>query len=230
MHMTRHQARSSFIFEIKRAKRRTSEVLTPGETSSPSRSSLLEQVFGNSLARPAMSELGRAEFPSEDRSRSGSGFLGTTAREMAAAAEPSAEHAPRRVLPDLLSAHPNPLEERLRKEAEDRSARRRVARENRRMRVEPGAPKKEPAALSEVAPAPNSPSNGHDSISGMPAREPLSLTPDDPSSAAAPRGGSKAKGSANLRAKRRRAQKLDLPLPRLPAGSRWKRRLPWVCW
>ena len=149
---------------------------------------------------------------------------------MAVVAEPSADHAPRRVLPDLLSAHPSPVEERLRRDAEERSARRRAARENRRTGLKPGTAEQAPTILSEATAAPSNLSDGHDSISAVAARLPLSPAPDDPSSAAAPGDRMKAKGPVNLRSKGRRAQKLGLPIPRLPAGSRWKRRLPWVCW
>ena len=49
-------------------------------------------------------------------------------------------------------------------------------------------------------------------------------------SAPEPVSAPKPKRSGNLRNACRRAKKRGLPLPRLPAGSRWKRRLPWMCW
>ncbi|HEX2137540.1 MAG TPA: hypothetical protein VHG30_16855 [Microvirga sp.] len=224
MHMTRPQARSSFTFEIKRANRRTSEILTLSKTSSRASSSLAEQVFGSSPARPAQPPA----LAGEDRARPNPSLLGSGAREAAVRAEPSADSSPRRVLPDLLSARPNPVEERLRQEAEERSARQRLARAKRQQfaRQEPFEP--------EAVPAPDNPSNRHDSVSAVagPAATgaPLSIVADESSSPAAPRGRAEAKGSVNLRAKCRRAHKLALPLPRLAAGERWKRRLPWMCW
>ena len=61
MPMTRHQARSSFTFEIKRANRRTAEVATVSKAASGL--SLADQVFGKTATGPTARTISAVESP-----------------------------------------------------------------------------------------------------------------------------------------------------------------------
>ena len=229
MPMTRHSGRSSFTFEIKRASRRTPEVLTLSKTSPTASSSLLDQVFGKASDRSDAAQFGRLEGPAADRASSRSDSLSARAWDTGERTGTSAEQPTRRVLPDLLAAPVSPLEERVQQEAEERAARRRAARD-RTSRVEQVAFAEPSRATAETrVEIATSNDNAVAGADGSPA--PTDITP---SSEAGPVTYGKRTGttrrSDNLRALCRRATKQGLPLPRLPAGSRWKRRLPWTCW
>jgi hypothetical protein len=232
MPMTRHSARSSFTFEIKRASRPTPEVLTRRKTSFPASPSLADQVFGKFSEPPTAPESPRFEVPSSDRLPSQSGSLGTSSRKMREVSEPSRQPTPRRVLPDLSSAPENPIEERLRQEADERAARRRATRGS-RVEVGQGALKKPAALTLESAPAQDDVLDDSSSMSvrdEASAAEPLALALDEPVNPPARTSVRRSRASAHLKATCRRATKQGQPQPRLPAGSRWKRRLPWTCW
>jgi hypothetical protein len=230
MPMTRDRARSSFTFEIKRASRPTPEVLARRKSSFFAGSPLAHQVFGKFSEPSSAPEFNRPGSPSAG-DKAGSGPLGITSRETVEKTEPPRQPSPRRVLPDLHSSPPNPVEERLRREAEERAARRRAAR-SARVAVGQGA-------STETAPAKRAVEQLHRDAtadcSGMPGNEQasaservardLDLAVSLPEPTSAP-----FKPSANLKAAARRAQKKGLPTPRLPAGERWKRRLSWTCW
>jgi hypothetical protein len=131
MPMTRHPARS-FTFEIKRANRRMPEVVTLSKTSSPESPSLADQVFGKFSVQPRTPRADAINVPASVRPALS---LGTNSPEVLGTTEPSAKRSTRRVLPDLLSAPVNPVEERVRLEADERAARRRAARVSRARKV-----------------------------------------------------------------------------------------------
>jgi hypothetical protein len=62
MPLTRHPARSAFTFEIKRAHRRTREVITITKTSSHY-TSLADEVFGTPSSRPVTLDSNRDPQP-----------------------------------------------------------------------------------------------------------------------------------------------------------------------
>src|SRR3712207_5782967 len=121
MPLTRRPARSTFTFEIKRAHRRTPEVQTQSRTFPPA-GSLAQQVFGKAPAPSRDPQSESTHLPAPARSTPSVGF---TAPEVGRT-EPSAQAPARRILPDLLSIAANPVEERVRKEAEARASRRKV--------------------------------------------------------------------------------------------------------
>lgn len=117
MHSTRHPARSSFTFEIKRASRRAPEVLTLSKKPSAAGPSLIEQVFGTSSG---------AAFPLDgiDHPVPASGTQDALLTERAP--QPLVERCARRILPDLLAVEQDPVAERMKQELETRAARRAV--------------------------------------------------------------------------------------------------------
>src|SRR5215217_2383935 len=128
MRLTRYPARSSFTFEIKRASRPKPDILNCRKTPLFAGPSLADQVFGK-LSEPSTGPyLDGLSSPALDARL---GPLRLNSRENDTKIEPTRQPLPRRVLPDLLSVAPNPVEERLRQEAEDRAARRRASRGSR---------------------------------------------------------------------------------------------------
>src|SRR3712207_1718376 len=125
MHMTRHRAKASFAVEIKRSSKRAPDVTAAAKPA----------LTGNELANRVFGSLPRAEalgaFEGRGASRAGSpdpapaaaaasGHGSTTAR----APEPK----PRRVLPDLLTLNPDPVAQRMKRQEDERAARRRALR------------------------------------------------------------------------------------------------------
>jgi hypothetical protein len=100
MLMTRHPARSSFTFEIKRANRRMPEVVTLSKTSSPGSSSLADQVFGKLSVQSRASQPSQINVPASVRPAHS---LGTNSPDVSCTSKPSAGRSARHVLPDLLS-------------------------------------------------------------------------------------------------------------------------------
>ena len=231
MPIPRHQARPSFTFEIKRANRRSPEVVTLSRTSSTSLSSdslaLAGQVFGKVSGRPADAgaRSGRIEGPAPARlTHLFDATPGVEQTERAGSLQPR-EATPRRVLPDLLSAPVDPVEERLRQDAEERATRRRAPRVRRpKNRVSHPTSKSgdsnllardaAQAVLPDLTPA-----------SGL-VSAPLVQVPNSCGSGAV----SPNPINAALLRRVKRAKRSGQPLPRLPAGQRWKRRLPKACW
>jgi hypothetical protein len=139
---------------------------------------------------------------------------------------------PIRVLPDLKWR--DPVEERICKEAEDRVVRRRAVRVRRPARRKRAEQSEASDCRSGAGSGLTNGQAANGSIEVGEARssapaEPIRPAPDALSTSK-PISAPKPKRSGNLRVACRRAEKRGLPLPRLPAGSRWKRRLPWMCW
>jgi len=230
MPMTRQRARSSFTLEIKRSNRRTTEIATPGTTASVVSSSLADQVFGAFSAKPATRQSSDAEPRAPETTPALAG-------ENRSGPAPVAPHVPR-VLPDLLSIPLDPVQERVVREAEEQAARRAAARNTRARPAD-----RHPAVAREPAPKPaHIAPAAASATTGTP--EPASVKPSStkpvrvkPASATsnktAPAEYAGVSGTDKLKPLKRaamRAERLGLPLPRLPAGQRWKRRLPKACW
>jgi hypothetical protein len=231
MPIPRHPARPSFTFEIKRANRRSPEVVTLSRTSSTSLSSdslaLAGQVFGKVSGRPADAgaRSGRIEGPAPARlTHLFDATPGVEQTHRAGFLQPPVA-TPRRVLPDLISAPVDPVEERVRQEVEERATRRRGPRvkhpksEVTSQITTSGdtsllAPDAAEAILPDLTPA-----------SGL-GSAPLVQVPNSCGSGAV----SPNPINAALLRRVKRAKRSGQPLPRLPAGQRWKRRLPQACW
>ena len=231
MPMTRHSGRSSFTFEIKRTPRPSPEILSRRKTSFPAFSSLADQVFGTFSGPSTAPSFDGSQGSASDRSQVGLGSLGVISRERGEGTEALKKASPQRVLPDLLSVLPDPVEERLREEAEERAARRRAARQARVVTGE-GASIRSASANKEMQPVQRATMDSGSSMlaKGRPSTpEPLLRGPEQSPALLAPTR-VQSKGAANMKEAARRAQKKGLQAPRLPPGERWKRRLPWMCW
>ena len=214
--MTRHKARSTFTFEIKRAAKRTPEVVTLQRTPATAGSSLADQVFGRFSPSPSAPRAGEAESKPLK-----------AAESTPAPASQGEVPQPRRVLPDLLSVPADPVEERIAQAAEERTARRRTA-EHRP--AQPRKPRRaEPVeslfafldALPDDDEIPTPalrPEPAADRVAADGAEAPVRPKPS-------PRAGCRSLKAVALRAERKGGEP-----PRLPAGQRWKRRLPKACW
>ncbi len=222
MRMTRHAARS-FTFEIKRANRRTPEVAPVSRASLPESSPLADQVFGKLSVRPRAPQANKVEILASVRSTTPASqppeVFGTTGS--------SAEKSARRVLPDLLSAPVNPIAERVQREADEQAERRRAARASRTTkgakRSSAATTRKDttPAVSTATWSAVTEPMNGADQL-----QAPVAASPQPVKLVATSR---KRKRKALL-AVFRRAERNGRAVSLLPAGQRWKRRLPQVCW
>jgi hypothetical protein len=215
MYMTRQRARSSFTVEIKRANKRPAE---PAKvmTSAPGREPV-DRVFGSQVdsspepfkapeqpvARPSMGPRMHSAPPAEP----GSGK----------ADRPPTQPA-RRVLPDLLAPDVNPIAERLKQQAEQRTARRRAAMESRRRAVK---------AESQPAESVMAPVVAEPAIAPV-REEPVASVPLPARETARARTSEKRKQNA-LPSVLKRARRSGRRSP-FPAGERWKRRLPQACW
>ncbi len=127
---------------------------------------------------------------------------------------------PRRVLPDLLSVPADPVAERIKQEDAEKATRRRVSRKIRK-RTSPHH------AVTEVQDKSSAPIvvTSVTAASREVMAEPQAVLP--PATQAA---GLRVRRWTALAVKARRAERAGRPLPRLPAGQRWKRNLPAVCW
>jgi hypothetical protein len=218
--MTRHKARSTFTFEIKRASKRTPEVVTLQRAPATAGSSLADQVFGRFSPSPSAPRTGEVEPKALE-----------TAVSTPAPAPQSGAPQPRRVLPDLLSVPADPVEERMAQVAEERTVGRRAAeprpaKPRKPRRAEPATEQVE-SLFSFLDALPDD-----DEVPG-PAARPLPAAPaiaDDRAEPSvrpkpSPRGGRQSLKAVAMRAERKGSEP-----PRLPAGQRWKRRLPKACW
>jgi hypothetical protein len=215
MPMRRLRAQSSFTVEFKHATRRTSEVLTLEKTSSLRRSALADQVFRTATGRSFSPGIGRKDDPgpvqqtlSPDVTSPGAGSPVQQARPL-----------PRRVLPDLLSIPEDPVAERIKQEEEERATRRGKAQKERRRHTS-RLPRPESRDKTLQRALPTVPDAARAAVIAPNAVvEPVAQ-------ARAPRS----RKWNVLVTKARRAAREGLPMPRLPAGHRWRRRLPKVCW
>jgi hypothetical protein len=221
MTMTRRPARSSFTFEIKRANRRTPEVLTISETSAPAATPLADQVFGKSSerSRPQKSDHSDAPIPARRKP-----MLGTVLPELT---EPPVKASPPRVLPDLLTAGVDPGKERLHQEANERSTRRSTSRVSRTKKE--GAHRAATARGAEVGPAAVK-------IDTAAITQPLSETvilshdsAETVGQVSTSRKRKRKRKRNSLIAAHKRAKRDNQTVPDLPVGQRWKRRLPKAC-
>lgn len=210
MPMTRQRARSSFTLEIRRSNRRSPEAIAFHEISPTTRLSLADQVFGKSSTTsdaPAGEVRGGAIQPTVVR--------GDGPRETLPEAPPV-----RRILPDLLSIPVDPVEERAAREAVERAALRKAQPPVRARKAD-----KQASLVREAEPAPEAVAVVDDLPKGTGSVR--SKTTTAPVGEVAKRGDSEPKP---LKARAMRAERNGGVLPRLPAGQRWKRRLPKACW
>ncbi len=210
MPMTRQRAQSSFTVEIKRATRRTPEVLTLSKTSSLRRSSLAEQVFSKVSERPHPPQFARGEHPPLIQQTPPPSLTLPVADNP----ELQAQWSPRRVLPDLLSVPVDLVAERIKQEAEERVTRRKASREERgRMSPATRAARSLSKATAPAAAATEA------FAEARAVAQPVQQGLHSP------------RRKWNMLAVRaRRAEREGQPMPRLPAGQRWKRRLPAAYW
>jgi len=209
MPMTRHQARSSFTFEIKRASRRTPEVATVVKAASGL--SLADQVFGKTATGPTARIISAVGSP-------------TPVPDIDLFKMTSQPSSVRRILPDLLTIQVDPVEERAKREAEEK-ARRRASRtaEVKAARQSTGRPEPVPAAVPVVEATREEQPSHRPTESVSPPSTLIETVEENAASSGSRRGRS-------LKAAAMRAERTGRPLPRLPAGQRWKRRLPKACW
>jgi hypothetical protein len=227
MRMTRHPARS-FTFEIKRANKRTPEVLTLSKISSPEGSSLANQVFGKLSVRSPAPQAGKIKVPTSVRPVPS---FGIDSPEAFGKTEPSAERSARRVLPDLLSAPVTPLEERVQREADERAARRKASRMK---RAKGKAERSSVTATREDAPSTAVATTMGTTTEPVIANNQLlgavSALPQETVQRIKLVATSRKRKRNALRSAFKKAGRNGRPVPRLPAGQRWKRRLPQACW
>jgi hypothetical protein len=218
MYMSRHQARSSFTVEIKRATKRAPEVATVSQRAFGNE--LLDRVFGglagarsgnSGPVRPDQTGTGHARVPHiEPRHGDDSTRIGPP------------QQPPRRVLPDLLSVELDPVEQRMRQEAAEKAARREAMLEGRKRStaaISANEPKRDAAPVMPpveatqpmFAPVPNEVVSVEDTLMGTVGVQ----TPE--------------KRKRNAGRSSKKARRAGLP-HRFPAGERWKRRLPQACW
>jgi hypothetical protein len=202
MYITRPRAKS-FVVEVKRAGKRSLDP-TSAPKASHTGSDLVERVFGSfvtplagrpeKLARPH----DRAEGARPSQAPSGASVSDGVLTQTP---EPNA----RRVLPDLLSVVVDPVEERMKQQAEQRATRRRALLESRRSNASSN-PDGEPIFKDRVRPS-------DDAVREAPQPTTLGKQKNDV-----------------LTPAMRKARRAGLRSPRLPPGQRWKRRLPQACW
>jgi hypothetical protein len=202
MYITRPRAKS-FVVEVKRAGKRSPDPTSASKTSHTG-SDLVERVFGSfvtpsagrpeKLARPHGKAEGARPSQAPSATSVSNGVLTHTP-------EPNA----RRVLPDLLSVVVDPVEERMKQQAEQRAAQRKALLESRRSKA---------SSISD----------------GEPDRQDRVGASDDAvQEAPQPTTSGKQKNDV-VTAAMRKARRAGLRPPRLPLGQRWKRRLPQACW
>jgi hypothetical protein len=202
MYITRPRAKS-FVVEVKRAGKRSPDPTSASKTSHTG-SDLVERVFG-SFVTPSAGRPEKLAWP-HDRAE---GARPSQAPSAASVSGGILTHTPepnaRRVLPDLLSLVVDPVEERMKQQAEQRAARRRAVLESRRSNVS-SASYQEPILNARGGPS-------DDAVREAPQ----------------PTTSGKRKKDV-LTPAMRKARRAGLRPPRLPLGQRWKRRLPQACW
>jgi hypothetical protein len=220
MPLSRHPARASFTFEIKRANPRSAKVLPPSKTSRLDISSLADRAFGKVSAPSSHSLFTPYQQSASERLKAPAENTRAEARR----AEPATQDSERRILPDLLSITASPVEERLRQEAEERAVRRKAMRA-RRSESKPTPSKQQAGELGDPCG-----SNGRtDAQSTDNTASTLQVV--SAVQVTATEGVSSGRRISIVLSNRiKRAERTGQPLPPLPAGQRWKRRLPKVCW
>jgi hypothetical protein len=202
MYITRPRAKS-FVIEVKRTGKRSLAPTSALKTSYTG-SDLVERVFG-SFVTPSVGRLEKLARPN-DRAE---GARPSQAPSAASVSDGILTHTPepnaRRVLPDLLAVVVDPVEERVKQQAEQRAAQRRALLESRRSKAL-SISEGEPISKDRVGPSDDAVREGpQPTTSGKPTND--VLTPA-----------------------MRKARRAGLRPPRLPLGQRWKRRLPQACW
>jgi hypothetical protein len=215
MPMTRQRARSSFIFEIKRTDRRTTEVVTLEKTPSTSSSSLVDQVFGKYSVK------------TDRQQTSGGEHSSVPTAVVCAVPVGTAPETPRvrRVLPDLLSTLVDAVEQRMAREAEERAARRKAPKPFLIQNIDKQPPLIQPKPNPVVAAEPPLPE-----VSTSPEPRPSVTQTRNRTKLVEIVTHSGARKPKRLKTAAMRAERRGRPLPHLPAGQRWKRRLPRACW
>jgi hypothetical protein len=205
MNIMRSRAKT-FTVEIKRANKRSAGSASVRPTTFDTASdAMLKRIFGNSAALPSRS--------GEQHARSDDVSDGTRPSQLssgsdvveAAVIPRTPELQVRRILPDLLSVVADPVQERMKQQAEQRAARRRALLERRRSKASSN-PDGEPISKDRVGPS-----------DGAIREAPQPTT-----------SGEQKKDV--LTPAMRKARRAGLRPPRLPLGQRWKRRLPQACW
>ena len=202
MYITRPRAKS-FVVEVKRTGKRSLDPTSASKTSHAG-SNLVERVFGSFVTPLA----GRPEKLARPHDRA-EGARPSQAPSAASVSDGILTHTPepnaRRVLPDLLSVVVDPVEERMKQQAEQRAAQRKAVPESRR-------------------------SKASSNPDGEPVRQDRGGASDDAvREAPQPTTSGKQKNDV-LTPAMRKARRAGLRPPRLPLGQRWKRRLPQACW
>jgi hypothetical protein len=202
MYITRPRAKS-FVVEVKRAGKRSLDP-TSAPKASHTGSDLVERVFGSFVTLSA----GRLEKLARPHDRA-EGARPSHVLSAASVSDGILTHTPepnaRRVLPDLLSVVVDPVEERMKQQAEQRATRRRALLESRRSKASSN-PDAEPVRQDRAGPS-------DDAVRKAPQ----------------PTTSGKQKNDV-LTTAMRKARRAGLRSPRLPLGQRWKRRLPQACW
>jgi hypothetical protein len=202
MYITRPRAKS-FVVEVKRAGKRSLDPTSAPKT--PHRGSdLVERVFGSFVTPSA----GRPEKLARPHDRA-EGARPSQVLSAASVSNGVLTHTPepnaRRVLPDLLSVVIDPVEERMKQQAEQRAAQRRAVPESRRSKASSN-PDGEPVRQDRVGAS-------DDAVREAPQPTTSEKQTNDVPTPAM-----------------RKGRRAGLRPPRLPLGQRWKRRLPQACW
>jgi hypothetical protein len=201
--------------------------LTLSKISSPEGSSLANQVLGKLSVRSPAPQAGEIKVPTSVRPVPS---FGIDSPETFGKTESSAERSARRVLPNLLSAPVIPLAERVQREADERAARRKASRMKRA--------KGKAERSSVTATREDAPSTAVATTMGT-TTEPVIADNQLPEAVTLLLGSVQPIGKVATSRKRKRnalvtafrkAEHNDQPVPRLPAGQRWKRGLPKACW
>src|SRR5688500_7805390 len=121
MSMIRHQARTTIKVEIKRATKRAPEISTSQKTALDHER--VDRVFGSLIGARAdpfktRKRLARHADPNVRSKPPGACGSG--------ASDPRSPQPARRVLPDLLAVHVDPIADRMKQEDEERAARRKL--------------------------------------------------------------------------------------------------------
>ena len=204
MNIMRSRAKT-FTVEIKRANKRSAGSASVRPTTFDTASdAMLKRIFGNSSALPSRS--------GEQHARSDDVSDGTHPPQVSSGVDVGVarisrtpELQVRRVLPDLLSVVVDPVEERMKQQAEQRAARRRALLESRRSK------------------ASSNPAGEHV------CQDRVGASDDAVREAPQPTTSGKQRNDV-LKPAMRKARRAGLRPPRLPLGQRWKRRLLQACW
>src|ERR671912_150812 len=202
MYITRPRAKS-FVVEVKRTGKRSLDPTSAPKTSHTG-SDLVERLFGGFVTPSA----GRPEKLARPHDRA-EGARPSQAPSAASVSDGVLTHTPepnaRRVLPDLLSVVADPVEVRMKQQAEQRAARHKALLESRRSK------------------ASSNPAGEHV------CQDRVGASDDAVREAPQPTTSGKQRNDV-LKPAMRKARRAGLRPPRLPLGQRWKRRLPQACW